>query len=123
MKIGEHCTHEEWDVKGQYLSRFEVWTGERGIMHGLRFVASDGNESPLWGFPGYESDEEDVPEEQPLVGELKATREGFSPALKVWYDRDFGVMFGERIVAALQIMEIEKGQNDDLAESFSGMTT
>jgi len=54
---------------------------------------------------------------------LKASRDGFSPALKVRYDYDNGKLFGDRIIAAMQVMEIEKGPNDDLAESFSGMTT
>lgn len=43
--------------------------------------------------------------------------------MKVWYDHEGGVFFGAQIVAAIQVMKIEERQNNDLVESFSGMTT
>ncbi|KAH7198841.1 uncharacterized protein B0J16DRAFT_379288 [Fusarium flagelliforme] len=132
MKERAHYKRWEWDVNGYYLTGLRVWEGENGGIVGLRFIMDDGTESDTWGFEGWNSDkeeeengDEDDKEKEPTapIIELKASRDGFSPALKVWYDYDNGKLFGGRIIAAMQVMEIEKGPNDDLAESFSGMTT
>ena len=116
MMKSPHYKHFDWDLNGAYLTGSKVWTGKYGDIERLRFLASDGS---MTDTPGYRSG---YKEEKDTV-EFKDIRDGFSPALKVWYDHDGGVFFGAQIIAAIQVMEIEKGRNDDLVESFSGMTT
>ena len=111
-----HYKHFDWDLNGAYLTGFKVWTGKHGDIERLRFLASDGSKTDT---PGYRSG---YKEEKHTV-EFKDIRDGFSPALKVWYDHDGGVFGRAQIIAAIQVMEIEKGRNDDQIESFSGMTT